>query len=132
MGWNPLKDIKKGLKKIEDSVNQDVLDDVLGVENVGSFIGGTMLGIDPATSGTRSNKTRVDDKIDRATVSAKKAIADAQTARDMPTILANQARAARRKRMRDQSLLAGGASAGGAGGAALSSVMAMGKQSLGA
>lgn len=132
MGWNPLKDIKNGLKKLEDharqeirNVNHQFYDDILGIEkgNVSDFAKGGIVG---------ANRARIDDKTARAQVAADKAVADAQLARDMPTIIANQARAARRKRMREQSLMAGGATAGGSGGAALSSVMAMGKQSLGA
>lgn len=129
MGWNPLKDIKKRLKKLDDAFNQDLMDDVLGIESVTDLAKGTAVtGYAPAAG--REMKDRADAKVGRADAAAAKAVKDAQAARDLPTILANQARASRRKRMREQSLLAGGSDS--YGGAALSSVLAMGKSSLGA
>lgn len=130
MGWNPLRDIRRAVKKIEDAYNDDLMDDVMGIESVSRLATGTVAtGYVPAAVGEM--KTRVDDKIDRAGRTAADAVRKAQEARDMPTILANQARAARRKKLREQSLMAGGAS-DSSGGAMLSSVLAMGKQSLGA
>lgn len=126
MGWNPFKDIKKALKRLEDSVNQDLFDDVLGIEHM-SDIGQNMLRGDP-TGTTGANKQRIESKTARAEVRAAAQVRKAEEARSLPYILANQALARRRRRMRDQSLMSGA----GTGDGMLSNVSATGKNSLGA
>lgn len=130
MSWNPIRDIRKTMKKLEDSVNQDVFDDVLGVQDLGRFAMSAGIG-GPQTALTRSNTQRNDAKVDRARVQASEAERKAQEARDLPTVLANQARARRRQRQRESSLMSAGAP-GGDTSALLSSAMAYGKPSLGA
>lgn len=125
MGWRPDKDIKKALKKIEDSINQDLYDDILGVEHMSDLFKNMLKG-DP-TGIIGSNKQRQKEKVDRASVMADQAYRDAQKARDMPFIIANQALAARRKKIAASSLLASGAG----GGSLLSQIRAFGKSSLG-
>lgn len=130
MSWDPLKDVKKSLKKIEDSVNKDVFDDVLGIEDLSQAARTIALGGTPFDAAAQAQRERGKDKESGAKVAAAESERKAQEARDLPTVLANQARAARRKRQRGMSLMATGA--GDGGGALLSTVMATGKQTLGA
>lgn len=129
MGWDPRKDIKKLGKKLEDSVNQDVFDDVLGIEDLSRFTNTMALGGDPTAAAAQAQRERGQAKQAGAKQQAADAERKAQEARDMPTVLANQARAARRKRQREMSLMMTGAT-GGSG--LLSTVMATGKNYLGA
>ena len=136
------------VKDVEDSVNEDVFDDALGVENLGSFVedvgkaaavtvlagpwaGALALG----NAGKNAMEDREREKGARALAAQQDAergpAADARRARDLPTILANRAIAQRRRRARATSLLATGASGYTGASAPLSSVLAVGKTTLG-
>lgn len=130
MGWNPVKDIQKSLKKLEDFANQDVLDNVFGIESATDLIRKTAgVFIDPTSEVILGNKDRADAKVQRASVAADQAYQDAKKARDLPFMLANQSLAMRRRKLAESSLLASGST--GAKGM-LSSVSAVGKSTLGA
>lgn len=129
MSENPFKRIEKAAKKLEDSINKDVFDDVLGIEDLSRAAGTLALGGDPTAAAAQAQRERGQAKAAGATQRAADAERQAQEARDMPTVLANQARAARRRRQREMSLMMTGAS-GGSG--LLSTVMATGKTNLGA
>ena len=131
MGWNPLKDIENAVSDLGDSINKNVFDDMLGIESVTDFVKNPMTAFSVDASTLQANKQRIGAKVERAKVAGADALRRAQEARDLPYILANQELAARRRKMRDQSLLASGAT-GSAQTAPLSSVMAQGKQTLGA
>lgn len=137
MGW---------LSNLVDDFNDNVLDDVLGIEgdiaqSVKSGIKGAEDWVLDDAIGLRDLDTRITDNIlgwtDEAATNRERqgqanAIRNAQLARDMPTMLANAALAARRKRMRSMSLMASGSATGTSGGAPLSNVMATGLSRLGA
>lgn len=135
-----------GLSKLFDDFNEHVLDDVFGIE--GDIAQSVKRGIKGAedwvlddATGLRDIDTRISDNVlgwtdeaaeNRLKVAESAAIRNAQLARDMPTMLANAALAARRKRMRSMSLMASGSATGASGGAPLSNVMATGLSRLGA
>lgn len=133
MGWDPIGDIKKGLKKLDDHVRQEV-------RNVNKQFYDDMLGIEKSQADSllkpggivAANRDRMDARTETAKRQAEKQLAKAKEARELPYILANQALAARRKKLASSSLLASGAQGGGSGGGMLSTVLAMGKDTLGA
>lgn len=129
MAWRPDKDIKKALKKLEDVVNTDILDNVFGIESTGDFLKRTAGGLDPTSAAVAGGKDRADAKVQRASTAADQAYADAKKAREAPFIIANQSLAARRRKLAESSLMSTGYSGKSA---MLSSVAAVGKKSLGA
>jgi hypothetical protein len=133
MGWDPLEDLKKAGKKLDDRVRQEV-------RNVNKQFYDDMLGIEKEQADSvlkpggivAANRDRMDARTATAKKRAQKVLEEAKRARELPYILANQALAARRKKLASSSLLASGAQGGGSGGGMLATVLATGKNTLGA